>query len=310
MTRRLYAAALAALMVMTATPLSAQQQIEWKQTLNTPKGLNMPSGVKADILGIELGDTYADVKAKLERWLAEAPQAAPAASPCPPRHPNMPPCTCEAERRAAMRMMGGGPRPPVTQVERKFHIPVTGSSVVIAGSYIGEISAEREMPGTGQGKNREFFQVHFTSPASGHQAVYIERTISYAETADQPRVGQLIAAIKEKFKTDLWADGGVHEVLFDNGKPVLAGQHSNVVCGLLRSDAEARDIPGGNNKGICDVLLRLSITFGISKDHVRTVAFSLHDNERTKLNLTADYAFITNYVKALQDRTKGPQPKL
>ena len=63
----------------------AQKQIEWKQVYNMPKGLNQPKGVSLDILGIELGDTYAEVKAKLTKLLAETaappkPQAAPAPS--------------------------------------------------------------------------------------------------------------------------------------------------------------------------------------------------------------------------------------
>lgn len=40
------------------------------------------------------------------------------------------------------------------------------------------------------------------------------------------------------------------------------------------------------------------------------VTFILSDNERTKLNLTADFAFLNGYVRDLQTRTKGNTPKL
>jgi hypothetical protein len=53
--------------VLLATSESAlAQQIEWSQTLNLPKGLNLPQGVKGDMLGIELGESYAQVKARIE----------------------------------------------------------------------------------------------------------------------------------------------------------------------------------------------------------------------------------------------------
>jgi hypothetical protein len=29
-----------------------------------------------------------------------------------------------------------------------------------------------------------------------------------------------------------------------------------------------------------------------------------------KMNLTADYAFVNNYIRGLQDRTRGAPPKL
>ena len=68
MQRMGHAAAGMALALIASSPAIAQlQKIEWKQTVNQPKGQNMPQGVTADILGIEAGDGYAGAKAKLEK---------------------------------------------------------------------------------------------------------------------------------------------------------------------------------------------------------------------------------------------------
>ena len=48
------------------------QTIQWKQSINLPKGLNLPKDVKADILGIELGDSYDELKPKLDALLKES----------------------------------------------------------------------------------------------------------------------------------------------------------------------------------------------------------------------------------------------
>lgn len=59
------------LLALTNFTFAQQQGIEWKQTLNIPKGQNL-SRERADILGIEIGDTYAEAKAKLQKLVLEA----------------------------------------------------------------------------------------------------------------------------------------------------------------------------------------------------------------------------------------------
>lgn len=59
-----------------------------------------------------------------------------------------------------------------------------------------------------------------------------------------------------------------------------------------------------------DALLEVQISFGISPDHASSIIFGLSDNDRMKMNLAADYAYVSDHIRGLQERTRGSAPKL
>jgi hypothetical protein len=261
------------------------EDIEWSQTLNLPKGLNLPKDVSADILGIELGEPYASAKVKLEKLYRESP-AAPQ-------------------------------KKKIDEVERGISmvLPSRGS---ITARFPGQIDLTTITPGKGRLPIEERVSVFVSAPPSGQQVIGIERAIEYPEHADQPRVSELLDRLKAKFKAEPVVNpkGGAVEYtfVFVKGRAVDPRQLTIVTCnadyGIQNMPTNSNDVPRMNAEGKCDIVLRLTIAYGLSADHVKRVTFAFSDSERTKANLTADYAFFGNYVKRLQDGTKGAGPKL
>lgn len=300
MKHRIVFAAASLLMLTTAAP--AQQSVEWTQTLNLPKGLNLPKDVKADILGIELGDTYKEASAKV---LALSKESAPA--PKPPM---------SVADRVAAENDGVDFRPPLREIKTTFYLPVPGGQRLEA-SYIGQIELRREFAGKGPRKIGDTLWVRFSAPSSGHQVIAVERLLSYNEHADQTRIEPLVASIKQKFGSEArlqpGGDGLLLAYQFNDGKPVVSNQAYWTPCGRVSAQANGiseRDVRELNPKGECDVSLTVRFNHGISKDHASAIWFTLADNERAKAALTADFAFFRSYIKKLQERTGGAAPKL
>jgi len=301
--------AVAAALVCAAANANAQE-LEWTQTLNLPKGLNMPEGVKADMLGIETGAGYHEVKGVLEKLLAEAPP------PAPPKQPQA--TTVEEMRRQILQGsinqgMGANPRPPLEESKMQLTFPV---SPPITASYVGRITLRRELPGSTPRKIAEVVSVFLSSPASGQQVVAVRRGIQYPERTDQPRISELVAALKEKFRTEprIEKDGQWTNVNFVFSKGAVSADKSPyiIVCGgpsMSFEQMQARDVPSINSKRACDVTLHVGLKRGISDDHAETANFELVDPQRMKEDYTADFAFFDQVVKKAQ-QTKAPPPKL
>jgi hypothetical protein len=277
--QRIASAAAGVLLALAfAASANAQQQVEWKQTLNTPKGLNLPSGLKGELLGVELGDSYAEVKDKLKKLQAE----------------------------------GSGERAPPTEARMGLRMPVPGGTVDAV--YIGQTLLIRDTPGSTNRTVHDSIKIKFSAPSSGHQVIGIERSIRYFVPGDQARVSEVLAAVKTKFKAEAQrVDEFTHRFMWDNGRSYVPPRVEPFnACrpqyGLQGDIGSIGSII--NPKGDCDVVLDVVFQFGISKDHAESVTFILSDNERTKLNLTADSAFLDGYVRDLQNRTKGNAPKL
>lgn len=273
-------------------PAAAQNQIEWKQVVNIEKGANLPRDVKGDILGIELGETYAAVKPKMQALLAEGI----------PR--NVP------KETASTRMMGIDTGSPLREQRMTIRLQLPGGSPIEA-SYIGNIAVDREMKGVGPRAISENIKVHFSAPSSGHQVIAVERMIAYGEQGDQVRIAEVVKSLSDKFKSapQVYFDT-THRWQFNNGNPFVSkrGDPYFACTGLITADEH--EVARINERGECDVLLHVSFTHGISKEHARVISFTLTDYERAKANLTADFGFFENYVKSLQDKTSGRAPKL
>lgn len=264
--------------VLLATSHSAlAQQIEWSQTLNLPKGLNLPQGVKGDMLGIELGESYAQVKARIEAIRQETKAR-------------------EDEKK-------------IFQDEKVFRLPLPSGGFVTA-SYAGGITLSISS------HYNETVEVQFSAPSSGHQVVGVTRSLVYTKQADQIRISELVANLKGKFKGEpqffrLGAASVRYVFQFDDGRMHNPPRPDINACSPEASLANsAAAVPQINASGVCDVVLRVDVTTGISSDHASMVVFWLSDNERAKKNAGADYAFFNTYVRSLQQRTGGAAPKL
>ncbi|MEA2902774.1 MAG: hypothetical protein QOI12_161 [Alphaproteobacteria bacterium] len=320
MKRMLCAGAAATLLVAVAATSHAQQDIQWKQTINLPKGLNLPKDIIADILGIQFGDTYAEAKPKLEKLLAEVRPAAPTAAPAAPNRPlTMGEIEAQRlrtleglERESANQIAGVNTAPPLT--ETRTQIRLQAPTGYVTASFVGTATLRRSLPGATSQKIDDTIRVLFSAPSSGHQVYAVDRFIAYNQ-ADQPRVGELIARLKEKFGGDpqTWvaASTGTYKFQFNDGRLHAPPGALQVSClpftGADTNQAALREI---NRNGDCDVVLMVEVRYGISKDHAATIRFAFADNERAKANLGADFAYFQSYVESLRGQTKGAQPKL
>jgi hypothetical protein len=270
---------------LAAATTAGAEDIQWAQVTNLPKGLNLPKDVTVDVLGIELGEAYASAKAKLERLHRDSP--------------------AKADDKK------------IEQSDRRISMVLPGTS--LSATYPGYIDFTSKVPGAGRIPIEERLTVFFSAPPSGQQVIGIERTIEYSEHADQPRIAELLDRLKAKFKAEPVVnprDTSVeYTFVFDNGRAVDPKTLTIVTCnadhGIQRAmPTNSRDVARMNSEGRCDIVLRLTIAYGLSKDHIKRVTFAFSDSERTKANFTTDDTFFGNYVKQLQDKTKGTGPKL
>lgn len=283
-----------------AVSSSAAQEIPWKQTVNVAKYQSMPRG-SGDMLGIELGDTYDDVKLKFRALLAEG-----VAPKQPPKDPL---------DRVTAEMDGQTFAPPIKEERRVFRMQAPGASNVVTASFIAKVTLTRDLKGATARAINETIQVYLSAPSSGHQVIGIERYLAYNAEDDQPRVNDLLAQLKSKMQSEPQIfpnpSGGTYRYQFNDGRPYTPAKPTAVSCqtafhALMDSNA----VKSINERGDCDALLEVQINFGISRDHARSIIFALSDNDRMKANLAADYAYVGDHIRSLQERTRGSAPKL
>jgi hypothetical protein len=299
MQRRAYAAAVMGISLVISTPGFAQQ-VEWKQTVNTPKGQNMPQGVTADILGIEAGESYAEARAKLQKLADEGYKA--------------PKRDMSDSQRAAAEVMGAhNPYPVLQESTMMFNLRQPGAGgLMLQGSYVGQIMLRRELPGSTKQNLTEVITVKFSAPSSGQQVLGIQRQISYPMPGDQPKITVILASLKAKFKTEFYqasAINNIYRAQFDDGRSIVPKGDLSMAC---QPQYDARDQGSAqriNQSGQCDVLMQVAFNKGISAEHASSVIFILSDNERTKADLAADFAYLDAYVKKLQSGAAAA-PKL
>ncbi|MBZ0149392.1 MAG: hypothetical protein K8F62_17895 [Pseudorhodoplanes sp.] len=290
----------------------AQQQIEWKQTINVPKGQTL-SRDRADILGIELGDTYAEAKAKLQKLYEEVRKKppAPAAKAEAPKKP----ISAGAQfLNSQASPSASPPKDPVREEQKIFRIQSPGASTVVTASFAAKLVMERELQGTANRTIGERVTVFLSAPASGQQVLGIERSISYRAESDQPRVSELLAQLKQKMKANPQVDesreSAVYVYQFNDGQPVEVRKPNTPACPMHHNIENAGQLQDINRTGNCDAVLRVQVNFGISRDHAKYLNFILSDNDRTKANVGADFAFVEGYIRSLQERARGAPPKL
>jgi hypothetical protein len=272
------------------------QKLEWRQTFNMPKGENMPPGTTADILGIEMGDGY-DAVRKVVIALDS--------------HGGKPP----EDKRSAMQrsiaeMNGEDQRPPLTESTVRLSLPV---SPPIQVSYVGELRLKKETKGAGTRTIDETIRVNFSSPASGHQALSAYRSISYRDAGDQPRIGEILRALKAKYKMEPFAEkyerSAHYTFAWSKGSAIAGQRKPNCFGGFANGNFNQSALPGINPNRECDVSLSVEFRFGVSPDHAETVIFNLMDAERSKRDYGADFDFLNDYVKKVRSGGAAP-PKL
>ena len=286
--------ALAAALLVAAPVLShAQSEVEWAQTVSIPKGAHVPRE-QADLIGIEIGDTYAEAKAKLAKLFEEGVQPRQVKLPVPP--------------------FTASPAIPVKEEVSRFNLQMPGTSQILTARYVAELKMERQTKGSGARPVDEAIKVYLSSPASGHQVLGVERNIRYNNENDQPRIPDVIALVNAKLQgtpfVEMHSESVEYKYQFDNGKLISPPKAPHVLCTPKHTVSDTRSLPLVNKSGDCDALLWVKIGFGLSRDHAKYIDFVLSDNDRVKANLTADFTFVENYVRGKQERTRGAPPKL
>jgi hypothetical protein len=293
-------ATLAAALIVASCGLGHAQKtqpIEWKQMANTPKGLNLPSGVKVDIIGFELGEPYSEARAKLAAYFKEALKDNPKPPPADPY---------------AMDDFTPGQR--INEERTQFRLQAPNQAAIIDAVFVSNIHTNMSKERPGRKSLEESIKINLSAPSSGHQVLGIERHVHFPEASDQPRISEVIAMLSQKL-------GGQPQVIsrspstvvryqYNNGKLFVPARSDYSSCmhrGEVVDQAALREI---NPSGDCDVVYELTASHGISPDHASHLKFQLSDNERAKANGTADYAFFSSYIKSLQQNVKGAAPKL
>jgi len=286
--------------LLCANAAHADQEIQWKQVVNVPKGANQPQGVSVDILGLELGDTYAQAKAKLEKLAAET--GTPKAS--------APPTSAAAMMQRQLGQMSGAADDarPLREVVNTMRLQTPGG--FLTASYTGQIHLERKLPGSTPQGIRESIQVWLSAPSSGHQVIGVVRSMTFYENADQPRVSELIARLSEKLKTRPQVFERKFRFQYNDGQAYVPPNPTVITCSVDMSANSPDAARNANRQGNCDVILDVSVGPGISEDHAKSLEFTLSDNERTRQNVSADFQFFSNYARSLQSAPGGAGPKL
>jgi hypothetical protein len=182
--------AVATVTACIASAAGAQTDFQWKQTTSILKGQNMPAGIKADVLGIELGTNFTDAKATLEKLAAE----------------------------------GEPPREPV-QLRNMTVTLSSGAGAPVEGKYVGQAILNRTLPSQRSQKPDDTITLDFSAPSSGQQVIRIARTLVYNDPADQPKMADIVAALDKKFGTaaqvnDLGPETDRHQYAFANGAAI------------------------------------------------------------------------------------------
>lgn len=302
-------------LVVPAPTLAQDAQLEWSQTLNLSKGLNMPSGVSADILGIQLGDSYAEARAKLEAMLP--PQEAKPKSEQPASQ-SLGVNILSMQMQSMDSAAGLNAAPAVKEIESVFRLQVPGANRIVSASYISQLQVERAVDGASGQKIPETIIVTFSAPSSGHQVIGVYRSVRYGNAErDQPHMADLQESVSAKFAATprRYQVAAPVQLLyqFDNGTAVDRPDLPENYC-IARAWDDAggvseEHIPNMNRTGDCDVALGVEMRPGISTEHVGTVVFRLSGNERARQNYTADFAFFRSYIQNLQSGG-GATPKL
>lgn len=289
--------AAALLIAAPGTTYSQQQDITWTQTLNIPKGKNL-SRDRADILGIEIGDTYEEAKSKLQKLASEGIQ---------PKQPSS-----NSSERLAAQLDGEVQRRAYQEESKIFKMQAPNAATIVSASFPARLNMVRQMPGTQPFSDS--LSVYLSAPSSGHQVVAISRSITYFADADQPRVSDLMAQLEAKYKTkpQVFPMGviGVYRFQFNEGQPFVPRNPTATGCVTSTGVSHPNGLPSVNQTGDCDVVMEVRVNYGLSTDHAKLIWFTLSDNDRLKANTTADYAYINEYMNKLQNSVRGAPPKL
>lgn len=289
-------ASLATMLAASITGAHADE-VQWSQILDTPKDLNLPSDVRPDILGIALGDTLSEVRAKLEALDPQAMAASGMAMPDPGDVQAM-------AQYMALKRAGNDMSAPFNEQIMTLYLQ---GPTPIEASYISSFTLER----TPEGNTTESLTIQFSAPSSGSQVLLVQRHIEYADQASQIRVGELLDAIAAKMGSAPDAlDNGAFAYQFDGGSRVPAeGGYDCYYFASTWGDSP-NALQNINPEGRCDAAYGIQIAPGMSQDHARAVTFVLYDNERAKANLAADFQFFNDYAAQVQNSTGGATPKL
>jgi len=286
---RMICSLVAAVVLAGSHQAVAQQQIEWKQVVNSPKGAGLPAGVHAAILGIAPGDDYERVKQIAEDLAKE-------------------------DREYDYHVKNNDVhRALVRDTQVRFDIPIPGSGSITA-TYHRRIEIARNLKGSAREAIYDNIDIYFSAPSSGNQVSSISRRMLYHNVNDQPRISEIIGSLRSTFgySGQYVEESGLKKIMFqyDGGKPVMTRNPILSRCERWTARViQQVDLPSINKVGNCDVVYEATFKPGLSSDHAYELTFFLSDNERAKANVTADYNFFQQYVNSLKGKARSA-PKL
>lgn len=263
---------------------ASADEIQWTQTQNIEKGVNFPDGITGDILGIEIGDSYADAKAKLEAIKADSPPG-----------------------------FVKGTQAKIQEFTQEMYLPLpSGQRIEVSSPAM--LQLKRDWAGNGKLAVSETINVVISAPSSGQQAHAVERLIHYNDQADQISVPDMLASLKKKFGPEpvlihSGSETATYLWRFDNRVPVTTKPAPSSCYFSTITPVNEDDIPNLNRTGDCDAAIEVQFNFGISEKHAKSVWIKIFDTDRIKSNLTADFGFLDSYVNELRKKA-APAPKL
>lgn len=212
-------------------------------------------------------------------------------------------------------MNSNGRNSPLRESEVSFEMRSPGTVTRIKANYVSKLVMERTLPSQSGKGAHEQITLRFSAPSSGQQVTSIRRSLSYYAEIDQPRISELIAQLSQKMKTQpqtfQYDKDNRYLFQFSKGEPFLPKvRQRDPQCHAHTEIPTEEHVSSINKDGTCSIAMFLFANFGMSRDNARSLTFTLADNDRVKSTAGADYAFFNDYLRSLQERTKGNTPKL
>ena len=246
-------------------PLAAQDNnIQWRQTYAHDDAKSMPSGFSLDVLGVAIGDTFEEAKAKLERISQER----------------------EGENK-------------VEVVKSYFRIPTGNSSdafletsypsMLKLSTFNETITLHVSAPSSGS-------EVYILD----RLIRYYDKTKQAKISEVLSKIGEKYGFAPAVRDPQISLNN--YRIQLDDLQPVAPPNPSDA-CGpsyltsLIKTEQKVQNI---NRDGTCDVIIDINFNLGISENHAESIWFKIADLERVKAMASADYQFFSDYINELK----------
>lgn len=234
----------------------------------SPLGINMPSGVDAEILGIRLGESFTEACAKLSAYTSQK-IAVPIST-------------------YQIRTGQGA------QQSLKLTFP--------AGLQYQDFQTTQN----GKSYSSEKVGLIFSSPASHSQMIAAYRILGFYNLKQQPLIADFVKQLTEKFQSEpeVFPYGSLvyYEWVFDGGNRSSSGRPAQGWCSVYTAGGvrTPADMENFNENGKCDIFVQVTFQYGFSQEHAIEVRIDIADIQRIRENGTTDFKALDTYQQSLQ----------